>query len=329
MSKCKVLFICPIFFNYHKDILDELESRGFLVDFLADRPFHSAIARAVVSYAPWITQSFIDVYYARKLQSKKYDLVFIINGQTLSSRLLRLIRSNSPNVKLILYLWDSIKNRSNQINNLKDYDYKFSFDRIDCQNFKMNHRPLFYGRQFSCKRHNRFRYCLSFIGSIHSDRYKIISQIRRQLQDNSFYSYLYIRARWVLFFYKLLLPGMLFSSSDEFKYRALGKEAAKNIFIDSFAILDIEHPKQSGLTMRTIEAVGSGKKLITTNEDIVNYDFYNENNICLISRTEPIISPSFFENHYEPIPRQVLYKYSLSGWIDEIFSFYFKSIKKN
>ena len=41
-----------------------------------------------------------------------------------------------------------------------------------------------------------------------------------------------------------------------------------SLYKESEVILDINHPGQNGLTMRTFEALGAGKKLITTNTEI-------------------------------------------------------------
>ena len=46
-------------------------------------------------------------------------------------------------------------------------------------------------------------------------------------------------------------------------------------YLEGNIILDIAHPHQKGLSFRPYEAMGLRKKLITTNKDITNYDFYN------------------------------------------------------
>ena len=48
---------------------------------------------------------------------------------------------------------------------------------------------------------------------------------------------------------------------------------------DYRCVVDVENPGQHGLTMRSIEIIGLKRKFITTNPDIVNYDFYNSNNM--------------------------------------------------
>ena len=54
---------------------------------------------------------------------------------------------------------------------------------------------------------------------------------------------------------------------------------------DCHAVLDIEHPKQVGLTMRTFEVLASGRKLITTNRSIINHEFYDPLRMCYRQRT--------------------------------------------
>lgn len=83
-------------------------------------------------------------------------------------------------------------------------------------------------------------------------------------------------------------------------------------------MIDIQHPKQVGLTMRTIEMLGLRKKLITTNQDIKNYDFYNEDNICIIDRKDILIKKNFFETNYNSNSDAYRKNYSLESFVDEI-----------
>ena len=62
----------------------------------------------------------------------------------------------------------------------------------------------------------------------------------------------------------------------------------------SKVILDINHPYQRGLTLRTFEALGA-KKIITTNQEIKKFPFYNENNVFVIDRTNIRLNKSFLK----------------------------------
>ena len=83
--------------------------------------------------------------------------------------------------------------------------------------------------------------------------------------------------------------------------------------------MDINHPLQYGLTSRCIEALGANRKLITTNENIKDYDFFNESNIRIIDRKNPIINADFFISDYIKPKKEIYEKYSLKNWLINIF----------
>ncbi|NVP02086.1 hypothetical protein HWA77_17880 [Photobacterium damselae subsp. damselae] len=63
------------------------------------------------------------------------------------------------------------------------------------------------------------------------------------------------------------------------------KENLKNI-ASSKVIIDIVKDGQIGITLKTLEALVYGKKIITNNKMIVNYDFYDEKQIYIINDTD-------------------------------------------
>ena len=72
--------------------------------------------------------------------------------------------------------------------------------------------------------------------------------------------------------------------------------------------------------MRTFEALGAKRKLITTNSHVMEYDFYRENNVLIVDRNNPIIPLSFIKAPYEELPIEIYNKYSLSSWLSNIFN---------
>jgi hypothetical protein len=107
---------------------------------------------------------------------------------------------------------------------------------------------------------------------------------------------------------------------NEITFISLSHLENANLVHQSKVILDINHPRQTGLTMRTFEALGAQKKLITTNADILNYDFYDKNNVLVIDRENPVIECSFLESNITPYSKEILFKYSIEGWIHTLFS---------
>lgn len=60
-------------------------------------------------------------------------------------------------------------------------------------------------------------------------------------------------------------------------------------------------------------------KLITTNPNIIHYDFYNPKNILIIDETNINFDTTFFTSPYEPIPENIYINYNLENWIETVF----------
>lgn len=59
--------------------------------------------------------------------------------------------------------------------------------------------------------------------------------------------------------------------------------------------------------------------MITSNQDIRTYDFYNPNNIFVIDDFDDINIPeSFYQTPYEKIPTEIYEKYQYSNWVKTI-----------
>jgi hypothetical protein len=86
----------------------------------------------------------------------------------------------------------------------------------------------------------------------------------------------------------------------------------------SAAVLDVEHPKQRGLTMRTIETLIAEKKLITTNKNIINSNLYDKSRVCIINRDNPKLPDDFIDCPFLPVPDPLKYYYSCEGWVSEL-----------
>lgn len=318
----KVLFIAANFFGYASDIQCEIESRGATVNYLEDRPFSDAWKIALAKLFPSLMQKFSNRYYRNKLKSYgdvHYDLVFVITGESLTQELLKEIRLSSPKAKFVLYIWDSILNKPGILRLLDCYDEKYSFEKTAITNTKIKFRSLFFTSGFENVHATEIKFLASFIGTMHSDRYSVLSQIKKSIPvaANVFF-YFYIQAPWVYWIYKLTKPSFMQSTITDFKFKQLDKKTVQRVFFESKVILDIEHPSQSGLTMRTIEALGAKKKLITTNQNVASYDFFNVNNIYIIDRADPVIPEEFFESEYEVPPEKIYNKYRLSYWLDDV-----------
>lgn len=325
-----VLLSAPKFFGYENEIADELRRRGAKVDFLADRPFKSPLMHVLARFWRRPVLAFTERYYRRQLANfatERYDYVLIVNGQTWQPGLLADLRARHASATFIFYLWDSLENRSSALALLRYFDRASCFEPKAAARHGLRFRPLFYCPSFdrapraTGNETAETDYAISFLGTAHTDRYAIVNRIDRQLQPSlSRYWFLYLQAKWVLIVYRILNPAFRDASASTFSFTPLGREESSHIFWRSDAILDIEHPRQVGLTMRTFETLGARKKLVTTNIEVRDYAFFDDANVCVIDRKAPVVPEDFLTSPMKPASAATLARYSLAGWVDEIFA---------
>lgn len=320
----KILLIAAKFFSYEEDIRQELVRRGAKVDFILDRPFNSAFMKAVTKIAPDFMQSLVYLYYQiyfPHIFKNEYDFIFVVEGITLSRKMLFRLKKLNPAAKFILYVWDSLKNRSHIFDNSDCYDKVLTFDPDDAERLGFVFRPLFFTKEFERTEDFEGEFDLCFIGTVHSDRYEIVSKLSSTLfPECKKFLFLYFHEKWFYFLNKLLKKSYKNSDKSEFTFKTISKKKVVGFLSRSSVILDIEHPFQTGLTMRTFEVIGQKRKLATTNASIKRYDFYNPNNILILDRQNPFIPQEFFSGEYENLEASLYQKYTLEEWINDCFN---------
>ena len=264
LNKKTILLIAPEFFHCDRHIENELKRRGAIVLRMIDRPFQNAFFKLVCRLAPnLVSYLLIPYYYAkiRKLRGK-VDYLFVINGQTLHHKLLKKIKKLFAPKSMILYMWDSLENRPSVTKSLHLYDRALSFDPMSCKEYAMEFRPLFFVQNKREDQDVKKKFDLAFIGTAHTDRYVVLSRIFSEYPEKKFYSYLFLQSKLVYIVLRYLRFKYQGASIGTFRYTPLGAKQVTHILNGSDVLLDIEHPKQRGLTIRNIEYLNMNKKLL-------------------------------------------------------------------
>jgi hypothetical protein len=297
----KIIFFSVQTFNLEKEIITKLEEFGAKVDYYDERPSNSNYTKGIIRLKRELYQHKIPDFFLKKFKELNPDCIFIF------------------------YTWDSFINNNHPTTILKYFDRKFTFDPEDAEKFNINFRPLFYldyFREVKKNEYNKKSFDLLFLGTAHSDRYRIGNSIINWCKQNNLntYAYYFMHGRIVYFYKKLFDKTFKEFEYKKLKFKSLTLLEIVNLYIESNVILDINHPGQKGLTMRTFEAIGANKKIITTNKEIKRYSFFNPNNILVIERNEETkISKDFFENQYESISLDLYNKLSIEGWLNCLF----------
>ena len=250
---------------------------------------------------------------------KKYvdiDYFFVIGNRDFSPYFFKVLREFNPQIKTILFLWDKLEYSCWDLEEIKCFNFVFSYDREDARKNNFIFRPTFYIKECLKDIPEEKEYSLYYVGALRDKkRYEYILTIKNHLDNLKLKSFL-----------------KLYVNKNNKNY--LENEKMKELFItnkisylenlkklkQSKAVLDIKYGNQKGLTLRVYEALAMDIKIITDNDDIKNYDFYNEKNIKIIDNINKIeeIDINFFKKEPEVIPEDIKYKYSIDGFIDEI-----------
>ncbi|MGO5373032.1 hypothetical protein [Holdemanella porci] len=324
----KLLLIMPKFFDYPEIIVNELNEMGYEVDFFDDRPSTNAWIKAAIRINKNLIGTYIKKYFEsvmKTVRNKKYDVVFLISGQSLSfsESMINEIKLCQKDAKFVLYQWDSQTNFPYIKQVQKYFDKCYSFDRRDIEETpSLKFLPLFYSRKYEeiGKRNNtNFKYDFCFVGTAHPKKYKFIKMMSEQLKSvypNQFI-YFFFPSPIVYFYRKIMNNELRKAKYNEFHYVPLKGKDMNDVYETSRCVLDSAQDGQLGLTIRVLEALGAKKKLITTNEDVINYDFYKPENIY-VYEGKIDLENVFFTHEYKEVSKEVYEKYSLRSWLKEI-----------
>ena len=320
----RILFIHISTFGYELKIRDMIEGVGNQVITHSDRPYNSATYKGILRLFPVLGRAISNQHHLQWLHSldrQSFHAVVVLKGESLSPHFLRLLRKKFPTIPFILYLWDSIRNVPSAKFNLAFFDHVFSFDRLDCDSLNLNYRPLFFTPDYynNCPKLGNG---IFFLGTLNGDRPKVIHKVSLAAAkaSESLDYWLFqrsigeFRIRW------------LFDSSlrrlDQSRIipTPLSAQEIARRYASANAILDIQHPSQTGLTMRTFEVLASGKKLITTNASITDEPFFDPQRILVIDRKNPYIPKSFVNAVIPAMSDDFLNRYDLRSWVNDLLA---------
>lgn len=318
--------------GYRDGIFKKLKELGAETELINDKPNEGFVCKTLGRYKVKFYQNIVNNYYKEQLEpleDRNYDFILSIRGEYTPIETLKLLRERYPKSKMILYMWDGLGklNTKGIESKWQYYDRIYTFDRIDYESHKdkISFLPLYYYEDYLPKEtknlnYNNFTYDLSFIGTGHDDRIRIIKNVMKQCERRGMkcFSYFFLPHQLVFLKNKMLNRNFKNVSMSDVRFKMMPFEQLYEVYAGSRCIVDVENKEQHGLTMRSIEILGLRRKLITTNQDIVNYDFYNPNNILVIDRDNPVLDFEFLKKPYEELDEEIYKKYSLSNWIFEV-----------
>ncbi|MBN9313216.1 MAG: hypothetical protein BGO40_01400 [Chryseobacterium sp. 39-10] len=325
LTNKKILFISAHFFGYEKAIIDKMKTLGAEVDFYNERPSDSVLSKGIIRVNRALYQKRINRYYRQILaqtEGRDYDFFLLIKGESIPHFFLEALKVQHPAICTVFYSYDAVAEYPKFKQLYPYFDKNFTFEPADAKNYQLHFRPLFFLDEYSgIPKKKHLQYDLVFIGSAHTDRYLIGEKVRHladNLKLNTFFYY-YAPGRIAFLLKKLFDKNLQQFNLKKLSFKKLNHSEIAAIYDDSFSVLDINKPFQHGLTMRTFEALASGKKLLTTNTDVQNYPFFCAQNIQMLYRGNITLDADFFSTPFRKLDDSVLEKMSLESWLHCLF----------
>lgn len=319
----RLLLLCPQFFSYHLALLGAAERMGMSAHWVDARGGNSVFYKSALKVTPGLVKSASQAPIRAALDCVEglADItdILVVKGDGILPSTLKALRDRAPRARITLYLWDSLRNTPGARALSEICDRTVTFDHRDAAIHGWDFVPLFSrgeGNNPGSTQHAHWDW--SFVGSVHSDRHRVLRRLAEALPDARYRVHAYVQNRLIQGVRALRDPGILLPGPIGVSQQILSAAECQDIVERSRAVVDVEHPRQVGLTMRTIETLLSGRKLITTNHHIQDYDIYDPTRVALIDRKSPKLDPEFFETPFLPLTPAVTRLYHVDGWLERV-----------
>lgn len=270
----------------------------------------------------------------QELGNKTFDVMLCMENMKFSKFFLDFLRSQNPNIKLFLFLWDTFDTQQPRYKDyLSKFDYVYTFDKDDAKRYQLKYFPDFYLEGKT--EYIETKYDLCFVGSIfyHStkERASILYTIKTFCEKYNLKSFLYLKIggtindnpSYIKRLYRKIRDRKFNNLINKFTqygfihYEALTLEQFDEVCNQSKVIIDLNHRNRQGMTINAITALAKGKKLITTNKRIKEEPFYDPNVIYILDDENPQLDIDFFNSPYKPVDMSHL---RLDNWLKHILN---------
>src|SRR5690554_708285 len=315
----KITIVAFDLWGFNKKIAERLTQKGVYVTFIDSSKIHFSYKNKWHRVKNFLSKTFLNKNIKKDYRKNTIlniirelplqDIILIVNPDHFHIKIVNELKTKTK--KYIAYNYDSLKRNPLPKNFDILFDKIYSFDILDVQQhsyLNLLTNFIYIDKDFDTKPNNK----MFMILSKSMERELILSKIADFLDAKGISNYEFIVSQPALahkkFNKKILLTNQNIALAEVI-------QKSKNAEI----LIDLIRPNQSGLSFRYFEAMALQKKIITNNETVKMYDFYNPNNILIIKNDITDIDESFLNNAYEPLPEEIYNKYTLDHWVKTVF----------
>ena len=253
----------------------------------------------------------------KKLQElKKYDTQFdyclVIRGDLIPEFVIKHARSISN--KLVDFQLDGLSVSSKILDYHKYFDRIFVFDPEDVKRYPSYNLVFlpncYFGEtDFTQPSEIDLLYIGQFIEKRHQQLFSIHNYLESRQMHYSSYTSLYQGRDFIPLHHKILHHKISTTYQENIDFVKKSK-----------TLIDFKRDEHDGLSLRFFEAMQYGKKIITDNFSVKNYDFYHPNNIFVTNYVNLEGLVDFLQSPYQSLPSELVEKYSFKNWINTILN---------
>ena len=248
----------------------------------------------------------------KNLPQKKFDYCLIIRGDLIPEFVINHARSISN--KMVDFQLDGLSVSSKILDYQKYFDRIFVFDPEDVKKYPeaaLHFLPnCYFGEpDFSIPSEIDLLYIGQFIEKRHQQLSSIHNYLESQQMHYSSYTSLYQGRDFIPLHHKILHHKTSTTYQENIDFVKKSK-----------TLIDFKRDEHDGLSLRFFEAMQYGKKIITDNFSVKNYDFYHPNNIFVTNYVNLEGLVDFLQSPYQSLSSELVEKYSFKNWINTILN---------
>ncbi len=273
-----ILLIGLNYHTYTSEIVNELRRLGHVVHFHDIQPSKPWL-KVLRKFSPSKYPAALNVYHEGVRATERgwqAEMVLFIQVHQMSHANMASLRKDHASAEFVLYNWDAISNHDYRPY-LHYFDRVYTFDPQDARDHGLYYLPLFCITTFqNLRQRDLSGQAVYTVGNIvNPKRYEAIKLFQRYCEANgiSFRKHLAGSTNAMTM---LLREG---SIPWDVSLRPIAPHAFVDLIETSSAVFDFANHRQVGYTMRTIENLCAGKKIITNNPAIKGEAFCTDDRI--------------------------------------------------
>ncbi len=274
----KILFFGLNYHDYTRNIIDEMRAVGGDVTYVDIQP-RSLFFKVFRTAGRRFYDRYLRVHHASaisKSKSETYDKVVFLQAHQVSLENLTELRTVQPTAEFTLYNWDSLSNHDYR-QQAKYFDRVLTFDPVDARENGYGYLPLFCSRFMQSLRRDRAEPgSLFMVGNIVKPaRYMAVESFRQYCAANHLKFKQHLKVSPVILL-QLVRGGI---SPRDVSLRSIDMGDFCELIETSTAAFDFANHAQSGQTMRMMENLCLGKKIVTSNTWVKKEPFFSPDRI--------------------------------------------------